>query len=105
MVESVFKELLQQNLITDIHVIETLPNKGKPAQKIAGSTTVWIIKFYYGDSQSSLLEAARGGPREWASLDSLSNLLRVCGVEKYQVHFSPERDRVPQESFEFANTI
>ncbi len=105
MQESVFKELLHQDLITDIHVTEALPNKGKPAQKTAGSTTVWTIKFYYGDSQSSLLEAVRGGPREWASLDSLSNFLRACGVERYQVHFSPERDRLPQQSFEFANTI
>ena len=105
MIESVFKDLLQQNTITKIHVLETLPSKGKPAQKQAGSKTVWIVKFFYGDNQSSLLEAARGGPREWASLDNLSNWLRACGLKKYQVSFSSENDRLPQQAFEFVNTI
>lgn len=105
MIESVFKDLLKQTLITDIYVLETLPSKGKPAQKKTGSTTVWIIKFIYGDNQSSLLEAARGGPREWASLDNLSNWMRACGVKKYQVSFSYEYDRLPQQAFEFVNTI
>ncbi len=104
MIESVFKDFLQQNSITDIHVLEAFPSKGKPAQKQVGSTTVWIIKYFYGDNQSSFLEAARGGPREWASLDSLSNWLRACGGEKFQVNYLSENDRIPQESFEFVNT-
>jgi hypothetical protein len=64
MQESVFRELLKQNSISDIHVLETIPSKGKPAQRKEGSTTVWIVKFFYGDGMFSILEAARGGPRE-----------------------------------------
>lgn len=105
MLESVFKGLIHQKLITDIHVIEALPSKGKPAKKEVGSKSVWIVKSLYGDNQSELVEAARGGPREWASLDNLSNWLRACGVKEFQVIYAAAYDRLPQQSFEFANTI
>ncbi len=105
MQESVFKNFIQQNLITDIQVLETLPSKGKPAQKKISSTTVWIIKFFYGDNKVSVLESDRGGPREWASLDKLIRWLRACGVKKCEINFSLEYDKLPQQAFEFANSI
>ena len=105
MIESVFKDLLQKNLITDIIVLRTVPSKGKPAQKQSGSKTVWIVSFSYGDSQQSVLEASRGGPREWASLSNLSKWLEDAGVEKYQVDFSIDYDRLPQPTLEFVSSI
>ncbi len=105
MLESVFKGLIQQSLISGIQVIEALPSKGKPAKKEVGSKSVWIVKSLYGDNQSDFLKSARGGPREWASLDNLSNWLRTCGVKEFKVKYASEYDRLPQQSFEFANTI
>lgn len=104
MQESVFKSLLQKNLISGISVLKTVPSKGKPAQKQTSSKTVWIVRVFYGDNQSSIVEASRGGPREWASLDSLHNWLMSCGGQKYQVDISTDYDRLPQQTFEFVNS-
>lgn len=105
MQESVFKEFIEQDVISDVHVLETLPSKGKPAQKKTGSKTVWTIKFSYGSEKASFLEAARGGPREWASLDNLMNWLKACGIKKCEINFLSDYDRVSQQAFEFANIL
>lgn len=87
MIESVFKVLLEQQLIRDVQVREVLPTKGKPAKKEGGSSTVWIVKFGINDDQVAILEAVRGGAREWASLDNLTRWLKTHGVEEYRVNF------------------
>ena len=87
MVESVFKVLLEQHLIRDVRVQEVLPTKGKPAKKELGTSTVWIIKLDINENQVDVLEAARGGPREWACLDNLSKWLKNHRIEEYRVNF------------------
>ncbi len=91
MVESAFRELLSENSITDITVEEAFPSKGKPAKKRVGgnaSNTVWIVKIRLGEDKVFLLESARGGAREWASLDNLNKWLTSHGVPKYLVSIS-----------------
>ena len=92
MIESVFKVLLEQQLIRDVQVQEVLPTKGKPAKKEGGSSTVWIVKLGINDNQAEILEAARGGPREWASLDNLTRWLKTHGIEEFRVNFSTSND-------------
>lgn len=87
MIESVFRVLLDQQLIREILVQEVIPTKGKPAKKEGGSSTVWIVRFGINNDQIAILEAARGGPREWASLDSLTRWLKIHEIEEYRVNF------------------
>jgi len=87
MIENVFKVLIEQQLIRDIQVQEVLPTKGKPAKMEWGSSTVWIVKLGINDDQVAILEAVRGGAREWASLDNLTRWLKTHGVEEYRVNF------------------
>lgn len=92
MVESVFRVLLDQHLIRDVQVQEVLPTKGKPAKKERGTSMVWIVKLSINDNQVEILEAARGGPREWASLDNLTRWLKTYGIEEYRVNFLTSND-------------
>lgn len=87
MIENVFKVLIEQQIIKNVQVQEVLPTKGKPAKKEFGASTVWIIKLNINENQVDVFEAARGGPREWASLDNLSKWLKNHGIEEYHVNF------------------
>lgn len=95
--ESAFKGILQQGIITHIEVAEALPSKGKPAQKELGSTTVWIVKIHLGGKEL-ILESTRGGPREWASLDSLDKWLKGHGVINYSINHGSNSDALLQQS-------
>lgn len=92
MVENVFNILIEQHLIREIQVQEVIPTKGKPAKMEGGSSTVWIVNLGINNDQIEVLEAARGGPREWASLDSLTRWLKAHGVEEYRAIFRTPKD-------------
>jgi len=85
MVESVFIEMLQKGIVNQVMVNESLPSKGKPAKKIPGTSTVWTVRIGLNNGEIVMLESARGGNREWASLDNLTKWLRSLGVSQYSV--------------------
>jgi hypothetical protein len=101
MIESVFKNCLEQNIIESIEVQEVLPSKGKPARKITGSATVWIVKFAVGEKQMTL-ESARGGSREWASLSNLDKWLKSCGIKSYVINHAIDNAELMQQPLIFA---
>ena len=103
MYENVLKAFLKQGLISEILVCETFPSKGKPAKKDLGTTTVWIIKCKFDNNQMSILEAARGGPREWASLDNLNNWLKECGVTNYTINHIINPQELLQQRLAFVD--
>jgi len=100
MTESVFKEMLRNRVVSDVSVQEIIPSKGKPAKKADGSKTVWIVNVSLNDRRSLFLESARGGAREWASLDNLDKWLKSCGVERYSI---THREGLLQQSLSFIN--
>lgn len=91
MIESVFRDMVKNRLIKDLLIEETLPRKGKPALKETGTTTVWVVNVLLSDDTSFLLESARGGAREWASLSNLDKWLKACGVLRYTVKHAPRQ--------------
>ena len=84
MTETALKEMLKQGIPMRVFIQETLPIKGKPAQKKPGSKTVYIVKITLSEKEL-LLESSRGGPREWASLDKLAKWLKSYGIGDYTV--------------------
>jgi hypothetical protein len=102
MQETAFRQLLQRRIIREVEVCETYPTKGKPARKDIGSTSVWVLKLFLNEHQFAYLESARGGPREWASLDNLNKWLRALGILHYQIHMLPEKDDAMQQELIFS---
>ena len=82
MKESVLKEFIKQGVHLKVIIHKALPIKGKPSQKSPGSKTVYIVKISLGEKEV-ILESARGGPREWASLDKLSKYLKKYDIVNY----------------------
>jgi hypothetical protein len=101
MVESVFMDMLRKGIITNVVIEETLPRKGKPALKKVGATAVWIVRIILNNAEVLTLESARGGPREWASLDSLNKWLRSCDVSKYTINLSSRPGELLQQNLAF----
>lgn len=102
MVESVFIDMLRKGIITNIGIEETIPSKGKPALKEVGAISVWIVRIILNNDEVLTLESARGGPREWASLDSLNKWLRSCDVSKYTINLSSRPSELLQQNLAFA---
>jgi hypothetical protein len=103
MTESVFRMMLEQKLITAVHLEEAVPSKGKPAKRQEPFTSIWIVRIVLGNGQDGILESARGGAREWASLDKLNRWLRGLGIEKYDVYSLRQRSAALQQSLDFGN--
>lgn len=101
MIESVFIEMLQNGIVNDVTIVETLPSKGKPAKKSPGTTTVWTVKIVLNNDEVVTLESARGGNREWASLDNLTKWLRTIGISKYSVLLFSKIEDALQEKMAF----
>ena len=85
MVENVFKDFVKVGIIKEIIIKETAPNKGKPAQRDRGATMIYVVSINL-NNEEIIIDSARGGPREWASLDSLDKWLKGCGVIQYSVN-------------------
>lgn len=102
MKESVFKEFVLQGIHMQVLIQEALPIKGKPAQKNPGSKTVYIVKIAL-EGKESLLESARGGPREWASLDKLAKWLKSLGIRNYTITHA-NIHMLLQQNLNFFNT-
>lgn len=82
MLESVFRKLLEQSLVSAVEVLPVVAAKGKPARRSRGRELVWSVRIHPLSGRGvEFIEAARGGPREWASLDRLIRWLSTCGVE------------------------
>jgi len=101
MKENAFKEIIQHGIIPSIVAQEAIPRKGKPAQKPPGSKTVYILIIRLGDKES-ILEAARGGPREWSSLDKLDQWLKANGISSFSINHA-DSVSPPSQEFAFAN--
>ena len=95
MKETVLKELIKEGVHLKIFIQEALPSKGKPAQKNLGSKTIYIVKISLGEKESRL-ESARGGPREWASLDKLAKWLKGHGVVDYTIRLADTQELLQQ---------
>ena len=95
MTVNVLKELINQGIKPVMRVEEVIPSKGKPAQKAPGSTTVFIIKISIGDNES-ILEASRGGPREWSDFNKLVKCLKSMGIHDYKVSLSNPEELIQQ---------
>lgn len=85
MIESVFREIIKQSTVTSVQIQEVLPSKGKPAKNKEKGATVWIVIVCLGEEHLTL-ESARGGAREWASLNNLDKWLRSFGIESYTIN-------------------
>jgi len=96
--ESVLKEFVQQGIHMQVLIQEAFPIKGKPAQKNLGSKTVYIVKIVLG-GKGTLLESARGGPREWASLDKLAKWLKLFGIRNYTITHADSQVLLQQSLF------
>lgn len=83
--ESVLNIFLEKNLIRSIEIIEKTPSKGKRALRTNGIGVVWVLNLTLIDGKSDTLVSARGGAREWASLDSLTHWLRKRGLNRYPI--------------------
>lgn len=103
MIESVFRIMLDQNLIAAVHLEEAVPSKGKPAKRQEPFSSIWIVRIVMGNGQVGILESARGGAREWASLDKLNRWLRRLGIDKYDVYSLRQRGAALQQTLDFGN--
>lgn len=101
MKESVFRMMLDQKLITAVHLDEAVPSKGKPAKRQGPFSSVWVVRIVMGNGQVGILESARGGAREWASLDKLNRWLKGMGIAKYDVYSLRQQNAVLQQALDF----
>jgi hypothetical protein len=103
MKESVFKELIREGVHLKVIIQESLPSKGKPAQKNLGSKTIYIVKIMLREKETPL-ESARGGPREWASLDKLAKWLKTYGIVNYVIRHA-NAQQLLQQSIVFVSNV
>lgn len=75
--------LLSQGLVQAIQVTEVLPSKGKPY--LSPTKKVWVVTAILINGSQSQLISARGTRREWASLDRLSEWLKMVGVMQFLI--------------------
>ena len=80
--------MLSEGVVHSVIVRETEPSKGKPLQ--GGTTSIWTVILQLNTGGEVAVEASRGGPREWASLDRLNAWLRSLGVSEYFVQHKAE---------------
>ena len=76
--------LLSQGLIQGVVVSEGLPSKGKAL--FAPNKRIWTVTVILVNGNESKLLSTRGSQREWASLDRLTEWLKVIGLNNYQVN-------------------
>jgi hypothetical protein len=86
MQENVFRELLGHSIVKEVLVCQGLALKGKPARRSGRDALVWRVKVSIAGIPE-FLEAARGGAREWASLDKLMGWLKMRGVGSCRLEF------------------
>jgi len=103
MTESVFRIMLDQKQIIAVHLDEAVPSKGKPAKRRGPASSIWVVRIVMGNGQVGILESARGGAREWASLDKLNKWLRGLGIDKYDVYSLRQRSAALQQTLDFRN--
>lgn len=84
--QELFSELISQGLVKSVRVTEGLPSKGK-ALLSSKSKHIWTITVVLISGSESQLLSTRGSPREWASLDRLTEWLRAIGLSSYQVSY------------------
>ncbi len=99
MKESGLKEFIKEGIPLKVFIKEVLPIKGKPSQKSPGSKTVYVVNISFGEKEV-ILESARGGPREWASLDKLSKWLKKYGIVNYTIRHT-DTHKLLQQSLTF----
>ena len=75
--------LLAQGLVQAVQVSEMLPSKGKP--NLTPAKRVWVVTAVLINGSQSLLISTRGTRREWASLDRLSEWLKMVGVMNFVI--------------------
>ena len=80
--------MLSEGIVQNVLIRETEPSKGKPLQ--GGTSSIWTITLQLNTGREVQVEASRGGPREWASLDRLNAWLRIMGVSEYHVQHKAE---------------
>lgn len=78
-------ELISQGLVKSVRVTEGLPSKGK-ALLSSKSKHIWTVTIVLVSGNESQLTSTRGSPREWASLDRLTEWLKAIGFSSYQVN-------------------
>lgn len=84
--QNTFAEMNNLGVITHVVVVETSPTKGKPALRIEpGSRHIWTVEIQLNTGQKDTLKSSRGGVREWASLDRLTEWLRQQGISHYSI--------------------
>jgi hypothetical protein len=99
MTENVLKELIAQGLSPQVIVEEAIPSKGKPARKAPGSITIFIVNIHL-EGKESVVEASRGGPREWSDFNKLVKWLKGLGIHNYKVNLSdPEEERAVRHDY------
>ena len=87
MQQTTFSEMNNLGVIAQVVAIETSPTKGKPALRAEpGSRRVWVVEIRLNTGQKDKLKSSRGGVREWASLDRLTEWLRQQGVSSYSIN-------------------
>jgi len=84
MIERVLKMFLEKNIVRSIEICGASPSKGRPAQR-DGKNVIWVLRFELIDGSFEFLESARGGAREWASLDRMVDWIRRLDLVDYPV--------------------
>lgn len=97
----VFRDLLASGAISEVSVVRAHARKGKPAMRDGGGGLVWLVRISIGNREM-FLEAARGGAREWASLDKLLQWLNSSGVVTNEIKIQGEFSASLQKDLEFS---
>lgn len=75
-----FTELYQTGVLTRIVAVRNADSGG------------WLLFGVWLDKDIGVyVEAARGGIREWSSLDYLANFCGSCGISRWEVHSKVEQ--------------
>jgi len=98
---TVFQSLLASGAISGVAIVRAQARKGKPAMREGGGGLVWVVRVSIGEREM-FLEAARGGAREWASLDKLLQWLAMSGVIANEMKVHAEFSASLQKDLEFA---
>ena len=84
MLDHVFRAFLESGSVSSVTIIRAVAQKGKPARREGGRGMIWRVRVTVGERQM-FVEAARGGAREWASLDKLCDWLDACGMHAFEL--------------------
>lgn len=100
MLDHVFRAFVESGSITGVTIVRAAAQKGKPARREGGRGLIWKVRVTVGERQM-FVEAARGGAREWASLDKLCDWLELCGMDAFELKICVESFSAAQQDLEF----